>query len=85
MYDIYIYIYYDFKNSASFSSIRALYHRAKQEDNNKTLKQVRHFLEGQQVYTLHKRIRRKFLIRKIVVRRIHSQLQTDLIDVSGLK
>jgi len=78
-------IYYDYKHPASFSSSKMLYNAAKKKNRLITIKKVLTFLQGQQTYTLHKLARKRFARRKTVVRRIHQQLQTDLIDISALK
>ena len=46
---------------------------------------VKKWLESQDVYSLHKAVRRKFPRRRVVVSGTYTQLQADLIDVTPLK
>lgn len=75
-------IYNDIDNWASFSSPKILYKAAKTRLPKLTLKQVETFLESQSVYTLHRRVRKRFKTRKIISKGLFYQLQADLIDVS---
>ena len=78
-------IYTDVEHWASFSSPRTLYKAAKSKLPNLKYKDVVNYLESEDVYTLHRSVRRKFPHRKMIVRGIHHQYQTDLIDVSKYK
>ena len=75
-------IYNNIDHWASFSSPKILYKAAKSKLPRLKLKQVQKFLESQDVYTLHRNVRRRFKTRKIIGRGLFHQLQADLVDVS---
>jgi hypothetical protein len=52
---------------------------------NFSLKKIKSELEGNDVYTLHKQVRRKFPERKVVVAGIDDQWQCDLLDIHKQK
>ena len=60
-------IYYDQKNSASFSSVPKLYRAAKAKNSKITLKFVKDWLSGELTYTLHKNKRNNYSREKIFV------------------
>lgn len=72
--------YFDPPQSASFSGVEALSRAEK-----KKRKEVRHFLENEDSYTLHKPIVRRFERRPTTVPGPNVQMQADLIDVSNIK
>ena len=74
-------IYYNTKNSASFSSVKNLFEEAKKKNNSITLKEVKDWLSKQITYTLHKPIKKKFQRNKIIVARIDEQWEADLVDM----
>ena len=78
-------IYTDVKNLASFSSPWKLYKAAKKEDSSITLTQVKHFLESQKSYTLHRHFNSRFRRWKVLARGVRYQFQADLIDYVLLK
>ncbi len=67
-------IYYNTKTG--FSGINDI---ARKSEENPLL--VKTYLDSQNVYTLHKPIRKKFERRKIFVYRIDEQWQADLVDM----
>ena len=73
-------IYYDPKQPGSYSGASSLRRHARVGG-----KAVRKWLRSQDAYTLHKRVRRKFKRRKIIVAGLDSQWQGDLIDTQNLK
>lgn len=77
-------IYYNPEDAGSFGSAQSLYTSAKPFIKSLTLKQVVHFLEEQNTYTLHRKIRLRFPTRKTVVPKIDSQWQADLVSVENL-
>ena len=77
-------IYFDPNSNASFASVNKLYKVAKSKFPNVTLKEVKDWLSGEDVYTLHKPVKKKFKRNKIVVYGIDHQWQVDLADVSSL-
>ena len=74
-------IYYDTKNSASFGGIEKLYNEGLKSNPTITRKQVKDWLSGELVYTLHKPVLKKFKRNRIVVERIDQQWEADLVDM----
>ncbi len=64
-------IYLDPAHHASFSSVYRLYKSAKKQLPKLTLKQVKDWLSTQDFYTLHKKLRLRFLRRKTLVPKAH--------------
>ena len=81
MNDILSSIYYNTKNSASFSSVKNLFKEAKKKNNSITLNDVKDWLSKQITYTLHKPIKKKFQRNRIIVSRIDEQWEADLVDM----
>lgn len=75
-------IYYDQKNSGSYSGVDNLYKAAIKKDPSISKKQVRQYLSEQLPYTLHFPRREKFKRNKIVVSKINEQWEADLADMS---
>ena len=65
---------------AAFSGLQPL-----KEASKLPSKSVREWLQGQEAYTLHKSIKRKFQRRRVMVRGIDDQWQADLLDVSKVE
>ena len=88
-------LYYDPGHPAGYTGLHTL-HRAANEyvRRNKVWKkkirkkirlaEVRHWLQEQDTYTLHKPVRRKFPRNRVVVAGIDHQWQGDLADVSAM-
>ena len=74
-------IYYDPNSPGSYGSVRSLYRIAKEYIADLKISEVKYFLQNQNVYTLHQRVKRKFQRRKTICRYINYQLVGDLIDV----
>ncbi|RWS20542.1 hypothetical protein B4U80_06503, partial [Leptotrombidium deliense] len=74
-------IYYNTRDSASFSSAEKLFQKAKLYSPTIKLKEVKEWLSGELTYTLHKPIRKNFKRNKIVARGVDDQWQADLVDV----
>lgn len=69
--------YYDPKSTGSLGGVERL---------KKTVnKPVINWLRGEDAYTLHKPIKRKFKRRRVVVSGVDAQWQADLVDVKNLK
>ena len=81
MNDILSKIYYDTKNSGSYSGIQRLYTAAKKKIPNLKINDVKNFLKGELTYTLHKPLRKKFKRNRILVNRINEQFEADLVDM----
>lgn len=77
-------IYFNPKNSASFSSQTKLLSAARKIRKDVSLKDVEQFLSNTNTYTSHKKVNRRFPRRKIIVRGINDQWQIDLIDIQAL-
>ncbi len=74
-------IYYNTKNSASFSSAKNLFETAKIKLPNLSLEYVKKWLSEQITYTLHKPVKRNFQRNRIIVSRIDQQWEADLVDM----
>ena len=77
-------IYYNPKHPAGYSGVQKLYRAAKKQIKSLTIEQVQSWLQGQNTYTLHKPIRRKFKRRQTRVGGIDFQWQADLADLQKL-
>ena len=71
--------YYDVRGVGSYGGVSALSRKTKIKPEG-----VKKWLESQDVYTLHKPVRYKFLRRKVIVAGPNQQWQADLVDVSRL-
>lgn len=69
--------YYNVKKPGSFTGIHSF--------QKTTKKPVKTWLQSQDVYTLHKPVRKRFKRRKTIVPGLKFQMQADLIDFSALK
>ena len=77
-------IYYDPKSPASYAGPTKLYRVVKTAGKNITLQQIKDWLKGQETYTLHRQVRRKFPRNKVVVGGIDEQWDADLMDMVSL-
>ena len=77
-------IYYDPKHPASYTNPTKLYRVAKADGKKITLQQIREWLKGQETYTLHRQVKRKFPRNKVVVNGIDEQWDADLMDMVSL-
>ena len=83
--DVFLYkIYFDPKSTASFSSVNKLYKLAKSKFPNVRIEYIKDWLSAQDVYTLHKPVKKKIKRNRIVVQGIDHQWQVDLADVTTL-
>ena len=71
--------YYDLAGPGSFGGVKALARNA-----DKDLDETREWLSGQDTYTLHKPVRRKFPRRKTLSLGIDHLWQVDLVDVASI-
>jgi|SRR5882724_920702 len=74
-------IYFDPNHPGSFGGVKKLYDYAKLELPNLRYAHVEDWLRRQNVYTLHKPIRKRFQRNKIYVSYIDEQWECDLIDM----
>jgi len=75
-------IYYD--PESGFCSAQELLSRAQLVDKSINASIVKHWLTGQQTYTLHKNARRHYPRNRVLVSSIDEQWQADLVDLSSL-
>ena len=78
-------IYYDPASPAGLASIDKLYRQAKAVNPNITIKDIKSFLKGSRVYTLHKLQRKKFPRRKVVSAGPRIILSCDLAEMGALQ
>ena len=71
-------IYFNPENPGAYGGINALH---RQVIGVLSKKQVADWLSGQDTYTLHKPIRRKFNRRRVLVGKVDQQWQADLVDL----
>ncbi len=76
---------YNDPNSPSYlAGIQAVYRQAKKQLPNLTLKDVENFLQRQDVYTLHKPIRKIFPRNRVIAAGLDTDWQIDLVDLKAL-
>ena len=76
-------VYFDPSQPGSFGGINALYDSCKAKGLKVSRKNVYDFLKKEEVYTLHKPIRRHYKRNPIIVGDINKQWQADLMHKSG--
>ena len=74
-------IYFNPENPGAYGGVNALY---RQVVGVLSKKQVKDWLSGQDTYTLHKPIRRKFNRQRVLVGRVDQQWQADLVDLQSI-
>src|SRR5437868_12062726 len=79
--DIFKNIYYNPSSPGSFGGRERLYLEAKKVNPDISKKDVKEWLSGQIVYTLHKPIRRHFKRNPVVAEYLNENFQADLIDM----
>ena len=78
-------LYKDPSSSTCFTSMEPLFQAAKKINGNISRSQVRDYLARQRVYTLHKRVVRKFKRLATRASGLHTDWQADLADMQRLK
>lgn len=78
-------LYYDLNQGSSLGSVDALFHSAKRKNKKITKKEVREWLKGQRVYSLHRPAIKHFRRNRVLVGSIDSVWELDLIDMQSLK
>ena len=76
-------IYLTLKNPGSLSGVAGVLKEARKRNIAVTRKDVEKWLQEQRVYGLHKRVRRKYKTKKVVVGGINNQVQADLVDMQN--
>jgi len=77
-------LYYDTRSPVCFSGQMALYREARKQAKQITLKDIHTFLHSQKVYTLTKRIQRKFPRNKVVASGFMTDWECDLADMQNI-
>ncbi len=77
-------VYNNPSSPAYLAGINAVYREAKKKLSKLTIKDVREFLYKQDVYTLHKPIRKRFPRNRVIAAGLDTDWQTDLIDLKAL-
>lgn len=78
-------LYFDPKSPASFTSPEKLYQIIKTQGKYTiSRRKIKQWLKGQDVYTLHKDVKRTFARRQIITSGIDVQFAVDLADVSNI-
>ena len=78
-------IYLDPSRPASFGGLDAAYRAVKEKRKSKiSRKQVHNWLSQQDIYTLHKPVRRHYKRSRAIVPGIDAQFQADLVEVPNL-
>ena len=76
--------YFDTKSPVAFTSLLALYQKAKKRYPSLTFSQVKNWLQSKDTYALHKPVRYNFPRNRVIVTRIDDQWQAELVNVSSL-
>ena len=77
-------IFYDPKHAASYSSAQKLYKSLQSKGQTIPLKTIQHWLQSQDVHTLHRPLKRKFPRNRVIVYGKDSQWDADLMDMTQL-
>ncbi|CAB4022867.1 Hypothetical predicted protein [Paramuricea clavata] len=79
-------IYYNPKNEASFGGLEKLYRAARATKNNLNISRndVREWLRSQEIYSLHKPVRKNYPRTRVFVAGIDGQFEADLADFQSL-
>ena len=81
MNDILSNIYYSARNPSSFSGVDKLFREAKSRISTIKREDVKKWLSGELVYSLHKPIKKRFKRNPIIVEKINENFQADLVDM----
>ena len=60
-------VYYNLRSPALYGGVNAVLREAKKQNPAITLSDVKHYLEKQYVYSIHKPVRRRFPRNKVMV------------------
>jgi len=76
-------IYYDPKKPGSFSGPKALYKAVRAEGKRIiSMKKIKTWLKGQEVYTMHRRVVHKFKRNRVYVEKMDDMWDADLMDMT---
>jgi transposase InsO family protein len=76
-------LYYNIKEPSSFRGEEAIRRYSKKKKLSQ--KEIKHFLQQQQTYTLHKRLRKKFPRQPVIVSGLNQQFQADIAEFGAIK
>lgn len=77
-------VYYDPRKGGSFSGPRALYKGVRAEGKRVvSMRKIKEWLKSQDVYTMHRRMVRKFKRNKVYVEKMDAQWDADLMDMTA--
>ena len=77
-------IYYNLSSPGSFGSVQKLLNEARKIRSDITLKDVKEWLSGELVYTLHKPVIRKFKRNPVIAEGPYEDMQADLVDMQAI-
>ena len=78
-------IYFNPEHPASFAGPSKLYHELKKDGRfNVGLSKIKKWVQNQDVYSLHRPLRRKFVRNRVVVSSIDEEWDVDLMDMSNI-
>ena len=76
-------VYYDPKKAGSFSGPRALFKAVRAEGKRVlSMKKIKQWLKSQDVYTMHRRVVRKFKRNRVYVEKMDAHWDVDLMDMT---
>lgn len=78
-------VYYDLASPACYAGTGAILRESKKIDKNITLRDVKNFLSKQDVYTLHKPVRKRYPTNKTLSAGIGIDFQLDLADLRKIR
>ena len=78
-------LYYNLNQGEGLGGVDSLFHAAKKKNKKITKKQVREWLRGQRVYSLHRPVQKQFRRNRVVVGSVDDVWEIDLIDMQSLK
>lgn len=78
-------LYYDTKNPSALGGRRQLFLSQKRLRKGLSTGDVKSWVSGQDTYTLHKPVRRKFNRRRTIVSGLNDQFQADLVEMQDFK
>lgn len=78
-------VYFNPDSRACYAGVNAVFTEAKRRNKNVTLEAVKQFLFGQDAYTLHKPVKRRFNRNKMTSPGLNVKWQIDLADLQSIK
>ena len=78
-------IYSNYNSTSGLGSKYKLYKKAREIKQDITFKDVSDFLSGNETYTLHKPVRHRYSVNKIISPSVDTYWESDLSDVSNIR